>query len=155
VKSMEKGPRTIMPSMCDEDRNAMIADQHHPKEALDLLQKNYASSLNSNIRELAKLRVCFCFFCKQNSNFPHTLRAFLLVIFCSLALVIVFNFFTLFTLPMVNFIVEEETRLHNVTRPGNTPFHRSQPPVDYRHYPCRANIRFEKTILSGSICFLA
>ncbi len=42
----------IMRSMCNEDSNAMIADQHHPKEALDLLQKNYASSLNSNILRL-------------------------------------------------------------------------------------------------------
>jgi hypothetical protein len=40
--------------------------------------------------------------------------------------------------------VEEENRLHDVTRPENAPFHRSQPPFDYRHYPCRANLRFEK-----------
>ncbi len=47
-----KFPKTNMRSMCDEDCNAMIADQYHPKEALDLLQKNYASLLNSNILRL-------------------------------------------------------------------------------------------------------
>ncbi len=38
--------------MCDEERNAAIADQTHPNEAFKILKKCYASSLQSNILRL-------------------------------------------------------------------------------------------------------